>query len=342
MTDTPLPESPAVTREPQTAGAGIVAKPSGRKRTDVRAAIMFLAPNLLGFAVFTLLPVLFSLGAAFTDWDLTRPGKTHFTGLSNLRHLLADGNFWVYFANTIYLMLGLPIAIACSLGLALLLHREVRGVVVYRTVLYLPSFTAGVALMLLWQALFNPDIGPINAMLRGLFGQSFPVPQWLGSMSNLLGLEPERLHVAGKYFGIGAREAILLMGIWTVAGGNTMLLYVAALGNVPAELIEAAKLDGAGPWQRFRNVTWPQLAPTTFFVVVMGVIGGLQGGFEQARVLTAGGPAGTTTTLSYYIYTVAFERFEVGYASAVSWVMFLIIFGFAMVYWKVGNRETAI
>jgi multiple sugar transport system permease protein len=118
-----------------------------------------------------------------------------------------------------------------------------------------------------------------------------------------------------------------------------MLLYLAALTNVPQELTEAAELDGAGRWQVFRNVTWPQLAPTTFFIVVMSFIGGLQGGFEQARVMTGGGPAGTTTTLSYYIYTKAFEQFQIGYASAVSWVLFAIIFAVTLINWKFGNKE---
>jgi multiple sugar transport system permease protein len=307
-------------------------------------ALLFLAPNFLGFAVFTAIPILFSFAASFTDWNLTRPGRTHWTGLDNLRRLWSDHHFWIYLVNTLYLMLGIPVSIALSLCLALLLHRDIRGSVAYRTVLYLPTFTAGVALMLLWSALLNPEAGPINAALRAAIRVVAPdsglsPPRWLTSIDNLLGLQPERVGLSRRFLGIGAREAILLLTVWTAAGGNTMLLYAAALGNVPAELYEAADIDGAGRWQRFRAVTWPQLAPTTTFVVVMAVIGGLQGGFEQARVLTEGGPAGTTTTLSYYIYTQAFEQFEVGYASAVSWVLFLMTLAFALAYWRYGNQE---
>ena len=174
--------------------------------------------------------------------------------------------------------------------------------------------------------------------LVGLAGH-VELPRWLGSMSNLLGLQPEHVKSAWQYFGLGARDAIIIMSIWTVAGGNTMLLYIAALANVPQDLYEAASLDGAGRWQTFRNVTWPQLAPTTFFVVVMSLIGGLQGGFEQARIMTMGGPAGTTTTLSYYIYTQAFEQFQLGYASAVSWTLFAMIFAFTLIYWRMGNKD---
>lgn len=140
-------------------------------------------------------------------------------------------------------------------------------------------------------------------------------------------------------FGLGAREAIMFMGIWTGIGGNNMLLYLAGISNIPLELYEAADIDGAGKWAKFRHVTWPQLAPTTFFIVVMSTIGGLQGGFEQARVMTQGGPAGITTTLSYYIYTVAFEQLKLGYASAVAWVLFVIIFALTLLNWKYGNRH---
>jgi multiple sugar transport system permease protein len=321
-------------------------KSDGKKQSqsDLRAAMLFLAPNFLGFLTFTLIPVLFSLGAAFTDWNLTRPGHTQWIGLDNFRQLLADPHFWLYLVNTGYLMLGIPVSIACSLGLALLLNRRMRGLVAYRTMLYLPSITSGVALMILWKALYNPDFGPINILLDkmlhvvGLSGH-VALPRWLGSMSNLLGLQPEHLHSSWQFFGLGARDAIIIMGIWTVAGGNTMLLYIAALANVPPDLYEAASLDGAGRWQSFRTVTWPQLAPTTFFVVVMSLIGGLQGGFEQARIMTNGGPAGTTTTLSYYIYTKAFEEFQVGYASAVSWILFAMIFAFTLFYWRVGSKD---
>jgi multiple sugar transport system permease protein len=116
---------------------------------------------------------------------------------------------------------------------------------------------------------------------------------------------------------------------------------LAALSNVPPELVEAAQIDGASRWQVFRHITWPQLAPTTFFILVMSFIGALQGGFDSAKVMTGGGPAGTTTTLAYYIYTKGFEEFEVGYASMVSWVLFAIILAVTLMYWKFGNREGA-
>ena len=158
------------------------------------------------------------------------------------------------------------------------------------------------------------------------------------SAGNLLGLTPERLGLQRQFLGLGARDAINIMGIVTSVGGANMLLFLAGLSNIPQELYEAAQVDGASSWARFWQVTWPQLAPTTFFVVIMSLIGGLQGGFEVARVMTNGGPAGTTTTLSYYIYDLAFNRMELGYASALAWVLLTLVFSLTLIVWKYGNR----
>ncbi|MBS1704555.1 MAG: sugar ABC transporter permease [Armatimonadetes bacterium] len=263
-------------------------------------------------------------------------------GLANFAELLLDKKFWLYFVNTVYFLLGMPFAIAGSLFLAVLLNQKIKGMVAYRTLLYLPSFTSGVALMILWKALYNPTFGPINQFLLAtsrVLHLPMDVPQWLLSTKNILGLEPEKLGMTGTQFGIGARDALILMGIWMSIGGSNMLLYLAALTNVPEDLTEAAQLDGASRWQCFRAVTWPSLAPTTFFIITMGLIGGLQGGFEQARVMTGGGPAGSTTTLAYHIYSKAFEEFRIGYASAVAWILFAIVFAVTLAHWKFGSRE---
>jgi multiple sugar transport system permease protein len=135
-----------------------------------------------------------------------------------------------------------------------------------------------------------------------------------------------------------AKPAIMLMGLWSAIGSSNMLLYIAALGNVPQELYEAADIDGASRFQRFWHVTWPQLAPTTFFIVVMSVIGGLQGGFETARTMTKGGPAGATTTLAYFIYQEGFETGRLGYASAVAWTLFAMVFVVTLFNLKFGSR----
>jgi multiple sugar transport system permease protein len=135
-----------------------------------------------------------------------------------------------------------------------------------------------------------------------------------------------------------AKPALMLMALWAAIGSNNMLLYLAGLSNVPGELYEAASIDGAGWFAKFWHVTWPQLAPITFFIVVMSMIGGLQGGFEMARTMTQGGPAGATTTLSYYVYTEGFETGRLGYAAAVTWTLFGLVFVITMFNWKFGNR----
>lgn len=282
-----------------------------------------------------------------------------------------DPYFWQFFGNTAYLMLGIPLSIAGSLALALLLNERLptggirqrtvgallclviglamggvlwgmgspnagllcgilwgivalgfgANVVAYRTLFYLPSFTAGVALMILWKALYNPKTGPINVGLEALFhalGWNIKGPEWLGDVD-------------------WAKPALIAMGVWTSIGGTNMLLYLAGLSNIPRELLDAAEVDGAGAWNRFQHVTWPQLAPTTFFITIMAIIGGLQGGFEQARVMTNGGPAGSTTTLSFYIYNKAFQDLEMGYAAAISWVLFIFVFAATALNWKFGK-----
>ncbi len=136
-----------------------------------------------------------------------------------------------------------------------------------------------------------------------------------------------------------AKPAIMVMGLWAAIGSNNMILYLAGLNNIPPELYEAADLDGASAMQRFWHVTWPQLAPITFFIGVMGIIAGMQGGFEMARVMTQGGPAGSTTTLSYFIYTEGFETGRLGYASAAAWVLFALVFGLSLLNFRFGNRS---
>ena len=319
---------------------------------DLRWALFFLLPNFVGFGIFTAGPVLFSLSMSFSNWNLQRTVPFQWIFLRNYIELLQDKDFWLYFINTGYLMLGMPVAIAGSLLLAILLSQKLRGIVVYRTMFYLPSITNGVALMILWKVLYNPDFGPINAAINWSIealhindilgfaeGKGIIAPVWLLSTRNLLGVAVEEVKLTFEQWGLGARDAIIIMGVWIAIGGNIMLLYLAALSNVPKDLYEAAEIDGAGKWASFWNVTWPQLAPTTFFIVVISFIGGLQGGFEQARVMTAGGPAGTTTTLSYYIYIKAFEEFQIGYASAVSWILFVVIFAVTLVNWKFGSKE---
>lgn len=425
--------------------------------------LAFLAPNIAGFLLFTFLPLVSSLFMAFTNWDLRyhnlfNQGSIAFLGLDNFKRLLAHPDFWQYFGNTLFLMIGIPFSIAASLGAALLLHRQPRrnrtrslgislaGIVLgvaciglamvngqslafaillggvftmlmvggafgggtfYRTLYYLPNFTAGVATYLMWKKMYDPRSGPINAFLQPVLDQLSSLatilpsesPHWLlilfrlGAIGSLFfggravarfflrersypfhthlkrkvafrsvallavswslwqggSFGRDMLHHAAE--GLAAPEwlsdtswakpAIMLMSFWAAIGSNNMLLYLAGLSNIPEDLHEAASIDGANAFQQFCHVTWPQLAPITFFIVIMSVISGLQGGFEMARTMTQGGPGGATTTLSYFIYNEGFETGRLGYASAIAWTLFLFVLVATLFNWKFAKTDNA-
>ena len=232
-----------------------------------------------------------------------------------------------------FLALLLLLAAVCALGVLF-------GTTGFRTIFYLPSLTMGVASYILWQKMLNPEAGPINNFLRWLFDtRPFALLEsllrwWDPSVRPDWQLVPPEWLQSVAW----AKPALIFMGLWGAVGSGTMLLYLAALSNIPRELYEAADVDGAGRWQRFWAVTWPQLAPTTFFVVIMGCIGGLQGGFEQARVMTNGGPARSTTTISYYLFTEAFDLSNMGYACSIAWVLFALVFALTLINWHFGNQ----
>ena len=488
-----------------------------RKRTrQLLTGLAFIGPNVVGFLVFTLFPLVFSLAMAFTNWDLRTHNRfteesVRFVGLANFARLFQEADFLKFLGNTLFLMMGIPFAVAGSLCAALLLSQDLKGrslrtrhavalavllivgcgcltavglggsavaILVcgvaclvltlgfgfgqssYRTLFYFPHFTAGVATFLLWKRLYAPLNGPINNALRGPLDALTSLVRQLGAgpvlwlavlcafaaasapllasrrlsrlwrdgeagwLSLLLGLLAVLAPVAfwwrwsslpgtapcvlaggvlalalllrrlpGREFtcafdrGLGpvlitcaglmvlqfallglanalaqapaaamapdgipapewlthyawAKPSLMFMGFWAAIGSNNMLLYLAGLSNIPQELYEAADIDGATRAQRFWHVTWPQLAPVTFFILVMAVIGGLQGGFEMARTMTKGGPAKSTTTLSYYVYMEGFETGHLGYASAIAWTLFALVFLVTLFNWKFGNRYT--
>lgn len=298
---------------------------SARIARHRRIAFWFLLPNLLGFALFTVWPLLASFVLAFTSWDLlTAPrwvGWSNFIRLLGFHHdgtgwAANDPAFWQYLGNTLFLMLNLPVNLLGSLFLALLLNQKLRGTYFYRLIYFLPSVLAGVPIYYLWRWIYNPNHGLLNSLLArvGIDG-----PDWLGSA-------------------LWAKPALMLMGSWMAIGGSGMILYLAALQGVPKELHEAAELDGANAWQRFRHITWPAVMPVTFFILTMGIIYGLQSGLDYAYVMTGGGPNGATTTLGFYLYQKAYLRFEMGYASALAWVLFTLVLGLTLLHWRRGKH----
>jgi len=318
-------------------------------RVEVLTAVAFILPNILGFAVFMLFPILASLFLSMFNWSPLH-GAAHFgetatfMGLKNFWSVVGfhshpggdlvanDVFFWKFLGNTVFLMLGIPISILGSLLLASLLSRKIKGAPLFITVFFLPSIVAGVATFVLWGVLLNPESGVVNAILGGA-GVDVPIR----AVASFLDLQDPLLwHMSETW----AKPALILMGLWGSIGGYNMVLYLAALQSIPSALYEAADIDGANAFQKFRHVTWPMVSPTTFFIFTMALIRGFQGGFSAAYVMTQGGPAGATTTISYYIYNLAFSRrFEMGYASAVAWVLFIVTFVLALLNWRYGRRR---
>jgi multiple sugar transport system permease protein len=286
-----------------------------RHSSETAAGLAFIAPNFTGFLLFISLPVIASLVLSFFDWDLLTAPK--FIGLDNFKNLFADESFGNAFYNTAFLMLSIPLSMAASLFLALMVNKTIRGVIVYRTLYFFPSICSGIGLLILWRWIFNADFGLLNVLLSyvGIIG-----PDWLGSVA-------------------WAKPALIFMGVWTAMGGPNMILYLAALHGVNPDLYEAASIDGAGPWSKFWSITWPMISPTTFFIFIMSIIGGFQGNFDSVYIITNGGPAGSTVTLSYQIYTHAYRLYNMGYAAAMAWLLFIVVFAVTLLTWKYGGKR---
>ena len=290
---------------------------------ETLAGYGFLLPNFIGFLVFTSIPVLASLALSFMKVDLiSSPKLFKLVWFENFRQLFHDPYFWKYCWNTVVLMLAIPFSLAGSLILALALNQKLKGIVVFRTIYFLPTICSGVAIYVLWRLIYNSDFGVLNTLIAK-FGTLLHLPlkgpNWLTDEA-------------------WAKPALIIMGVWQSVGGYNMILYLAALQGVPRDFYEAAEIDGANSWQKFWAVTWPQISPTTFFIATMSIIGGFQAGFDPAYIMTGGGPNGATTTIIYYIYNNAFEWQQMGYAAAISWVLFIVILGITVVKWKVFGK----
>ena len=282
---------------------------------------LFISPWILGMVLFALGPILASFGLAFTRWNLfTEP---EYVGWANFQKLAHDPLFYKSVFNTIYYtVFAVPLGLVLALGLAILVNHRLRGVNFFRTAFFLPNVVAGIAMLLLWKWLFDPNFGLINLFLdwTGLMVVfewiGIGRPQWISSRA-------------------GAMPGMIFMSIWGL--GGSMMIFLAGLQNIPRELIEAAELDGAGPWKRFRYVTVPLLTPTIFFLMMVGVIGSLQI-FNQAYVMTQGGPAHATLFYVLYLFQTAFERFQMGYACAMALVLFIITLVVSLIQLAMGKK----
>jgi multiple sugar transport system permease protein len=287
----------------------------GMRRREAIEGYLYCLPWIIGFLVFILGPTLVSLYLSFTRYDILRPPL--FVGLDNYRRAATiDPLFWTSLWRTFYFaLLTVPASILASLGLAMLLNRQFRGVVLYRTAFFLPHLVPIAAATLIWLWILHPRYGFLNALL-GLFG--IPGPGWLNSVE-------------------WAIPGLALIALWRSAGGNPMIIFLAALQGVPKELQEAATLDGANAWQRFRNVTLPSISPAVFFNLVLGLIAALKV-FAIALIATDGGPAYATYFFAVHIYKHAFAFFNMGYAAALAWVFLLIVVALTWVQFHFRKR----
>jgi ABC-type sugar transport system permease subunit len=331
--------------------------PGGRARLrQALSAYAFLAPNIVGFLVFTLIPVVAALFLSFTDWDALQPirstqqvkemwvGTRHYADIFGFHRDEAgrlqpnDERFWKYCGNTLFLMLGIPIGMALSFLAALFMNQKLRGIVVFRTVYFIPSVCSAVAVAMLWRWLYNPEFGLINDALRALHLVTPGTGGLLNGALEATGLKSPGEPIKWIADPAWAKPALILMGLWVAVGGHNCILYLAGLQSIPQELYEAADMDGAGWWHKLRYITWPMLAPTTFFILVMSIIYGFQSGFVGIHILTHGGPAGATTNLLYYIYNHAFEWFKMGRAAALAMILFVVVFSVTLINWRSGRR----
>jgi len=289
----------------------------GLRGREAVAGYLFLLPWLIGLICFVAGPMLASAWLSFTKYDIVNPPK--FIGLKNYTEVFTkDHLFWPSLGLTFkYAAIVVPISLIGSLLAAILLNQNLKGTTFYRTFFFLPHLTPAAASAVLWGWMFNPDVGPINYVIRSVTGAEtgpgwFRSPDW-------------------------AMTGLIIMAMWGAIGGNTMLIFLAGLQGVPQELYEAAAIDGAGGLAKFWNVTIPLLTPTIFFNLVLGIIGALRV-FTAAFVATRGGPAYATWFFALHIYNKAFEQTEMGYASALAWLFFFVMFFFTFIQFRSSRR----
>lgn len=289
------------------------------RRDDLLTALVCLLPAAVIFGAFNIFPILYSGYLSLLDWDGLSPIRT-FVGLANYIELARSGDFWNSLGVTLYYMVGITVfGIAAGLAVALALNQGIRALPFYRAVYFTPVITSTVAAAVVWKYLFDPGSGFVNVALRSA---GLPAPAWLSST-------------------LWAMPAIILVGVWKRLGFN-MVIYLAGLQSIPREYYEAAEVDGAGTWARFRYITLPLLAPVTVLLVIMSIIDAFLV-FDQVFVMTGGGPLGSTDVIGLFLYRHAFRYFEMGTASAVGWVIFAVIFAITLMQWKLfgfGARGT--
>jgi len=288
---------------------------SSTRRREALEGILYVSPWIVGFVVFVAGPLFASVYLSFNKFNILRPPK--FIGLQNyVTAFTIDELFLPSIGRTFYFaLLSVPLGVVGSLLVAMLLNQELKATTLWRTMFFLPTLTPLVAAALLWRWMLNPEVGLINYLLAQIGIQG---PKWLASTD-------------------WAIPSLVLMGLWASVGGSRMIIFLAGLQGVPQEMYEAAEIDGAGTWAKFRHVTLPMITPVMFFNLVLGIIFALRS-FEAAFVSTAGGPARATWFIALHIYQNAFVSFDMGYASALAWLLFSILFVLTFIQFRFSGR----
>ena len=309
--------SSAVARPHATAAGkrGFAAYRTALRRREAMWGIIFAIPWLLGLVIFVIGPMFYSFYLSFTKYDAV--SSPEWLGVTNyVRAFIGDDLFWPSLGRTFhYALVVVPLGTAGSLVLAMLLNRGQPGTALFRTFFFLPYLTPIVAMAILWKWLLHPSVGPVNYMLSqiGIEG-----PGWLSNPK-------------------WALNSIIMISLWSFLGGNSMLIFLAGLQGVPRELYDAAEVDGAGGWMKFRHVTMPMISPTLFFNLIIGVIGALKV-FALAYVATEGGPSWATWFYALHLYRWSFQYFEMGYGAALAWLFALILIGLTVFQFRLSSR----
>lgn len=283
-------------------------------RMEMRYAVILILPAFILMGIFQIYPVFSGFAMSLTQWDGF--SEKIFTGFENYITAFQDDNFRTAILNTLVYTVGtVPATVIIALILAALMNTNVRGITAFRTIYYLPTITSGVAIAMVWKWLFNTDYGLINTTLYQM-GVKTMIP-WLGSSDY-------------------AMISVIIMSVWKSIGNNVIII-LAGLQSVSNSLYEAVSIDGANAFQRFRYITVPMVSPTLFLVIIMTTIGSFQV-FDVVMTLTKGGPGNSTMVAVYYIYRTAFENFKMGYASAMAFILFVIIMLVTLLQWIIKNR----
>jgi multiple sugar transport system permease protein len=310
-----------------------------RKHKAVLTGFAYLAPAIIILLAFRIIPILFSVRISLYDWGMA--GARGFVGLANYLNVLKDPIFWKSLLNTFwYVIFTVPFMICFSLLIAILLNQKIKGLGFYRTLYYLPVVTSIVAVSIVWKWLFNPERGLLNYLLSLI--HISPI-RWLEDPQGIFSLifEPLGINLPSGLHGPSiALCSLIVMSIWKGLGYN-IVIFLAGLQNIPTQYYEAAKIDGAGKFRIFRNVTWPLLSPTTFYILIMSTIAAFEA-FAQVWIMTGpppGGPLGTTKVVMYYFYEQSFELWRMGYGASIAFFAFLIILALTILQRKVLEKR---